>query len=155
MDDDRLFDPGPGEPQEPKGDLYKPPKAKQRPIHTDEEFRIQQLYKEHIKALIAANGLDPEAKHAQGAERGRLLLELVALADKERVLYYTGAKAGDHDEGADAAKDSVRTQLRAFWVGEAIRYEVMVLLEAVICDRKGMAYPGAFYNLQRRMPGIG
>jgi hypothetical protein len=154
-EDPHLFDPGPPEREpepEPAGALYRP--KKKQHISTTEEHRVLLVYKQHIeaRAVEAAAAQQCDYAHALGLERGVLLRDLVALAEKEQVHYYTGRKQGDHAKQQRAAEDSVRTQLRQFWEGYRITHTVQVLIEATIRDREGNAYPGAFYSLQRRLP---
>lgn len=152
-EDGRLFEPPPPVPQPAGGGggLYKPPKVAVGNAGHDDNVRVRALYRDHITERAITRGTEVPREQAEGQERGAFVDELVALCEKEKVAYYRGRKPGAHAKGSKAARDSVATQLRQFWVGRQLPDYMLVCVEATIAYRAGMALPGGWYSLQRRM----
>lgn len=142
-DEGRLFDPPPPVVQ-PATELYRPKVRTRKGYNPAENVRVRQLFKAHIAELVTDLGT------TDGKERGAFAHDLVLMAERDNVRYYEG-RVAVHAKGSDAPTDSVRTQLRQFWEDTDLPDYMLVLVETVICTRKDMPYPPAYYSLQRRM----
>jgi hypothetical protein len=153
-----LFDvPAAERPAAKPGDLWVPRALRSSRASPEENERVRAMLKDYItEQVVAHEGVYPSDLpdlHAAAVARQRGIFARYSLELGERLQLRTWGtpRKLHHAKGAKARKDAAYTNLRQFWMGKDLADWALCLIEATICDLRGMALPGCAYATQRTL----
>lgn len=143
----------PAAPREP-GDLYVPDKLRSSRASPAENARVRALLHHHCTAEARAT-VGPTASagsytRAVAAARGGVARHSLELGARLHLRLWGNPRTRHHAK-ADPRLDAAYTNLRQFWAGRDLAPWALCLVEAAICDLRGMALPGCAYAEERTL----